>query len=204
VPPAPQRAGLTWLAFLRAQAAGLLACDCFTVETVRLQTLYGRFFLEVNPRRVLLAGCTAHPPTTWVTPHARHVCWALDAASIRPTVLLRDRDTTCSAAFDAVCAAQDVRVVRTPVPAPTAKAFAERWVGTVRRECVDGRLITGERQLWHTLAEYVDHDNTARPHRALRLQPPLGPPGQHAGSVGAVGRRDRLGGLLHEYDRVAA
>jgi len=105
----------------------------------------------------------------------------------------------CSPVF----AAQGVRVVRTPVRAPRANAFAERWVGTVRRECLDWQLITGERHLQRVLREYVEHYNAARPHRALRLHPPFGPPTRGAGS-GDVQRRDRLGGLLHEYHRAAA
>src|SRR5262249_45217783 len=137
VPPAPRRAGLSWPAFLRAHAAGLLACDFFTVETVRLQTLYVLFFLEVRTRRVVVAGCTAHRTAAWVTQQARDVTWELAAAGIHPTVLLRDRDTKFAAAFDAVLAADGVRVVRTPVRTPRANAFAERWVGTVRRECLD-------------------------------------------------------------------
>jgi putative transposase len=203
VPPAPRRAGLTRPAFLRAHATGLLAGDFFTVETVRLQTLYVLFFLEVHTRRVCMTGCTAHPTAAWVTQQARDVCGDLMDAGAHLTVLLRDRDTTFAPAFDAVFAAQGVRVVRTPVRTPQANAFAERWVGTVRHECLDWLLITGERHLGHVLREFATHYNTARPHRSLRLQSPLGPPPRHAGS-GEVERRDRLGGLLHEYQRAAA
>ena len=94
VPPAPRRAGLSWSAFLRAHAAGLLACDFFTVETVRLQTLYVLFFLEVRTRRVFVAGCTAHPTASWVTQQARDLTWALMDAGVHPSLLLRDRDAT--------------------------------------------------------------------------------------------------------------
>jgi putative transposase len=100
--------------------------------------------------------------------------------------------------------AQGVRVVRTSVRAPKANAIAERWVGTVRRECLDWLLITGERHLRQVLREYATHYNGARPHRACGLHPPLGPPSPPANPGGAVYRRDRLGGLLHEYERVAA
>jgi putative transposase len=203
VPPAPRRAGLSWPAFLRAHAEGLLACDFFAVETVRLQVLYVLFFVEVQTRRVFVAGCTAHPTAAWVTQKARDVCWDLADAGAHPTVLLRDRDTKFAPAFDAVFATQGVRVVRTPVRTPQANAFAERWVGTVRRECLDWLLVTGERHLGHVLREFVAHYNSARPHRSLRLQPPLGPPSHRTGR-GGVWRRDRLGGLLHEYQRAAA
>jgi putative transposase len=204
VPPAPRRAGLTWPAFLRAHASGLLACDFFTVETVRLQVLYVLFFLEVQTRRVFVAGCTAHPTAAWVAQQARNLSWELNGATGRLTVLLRDRDAKFSPAFDAVFTAQSVRVVRTPVRAPQANAFAERWVESVRRECLDWLLITGEQHLHQVLHEYAVYDNAARPHRALRLWPPLGAPPPNACHTGTVRRNDRLGGLLHEYERAAA
>jgi transposase InsO family protein len=203
VPPAPRRAGIAWPAFLRAHAAGLVACDFFSVESVRLHTLYVLFFLEVHTRRVFVAGCTAHPTAAWVAQQARNLTWDLQEAGAHPTVLIRDRDAKFPPAFDAVFAADGVRVVRTPIRTPQANAFAERWVGTVRRECLDWLLITGERHLRHALGEFTDHYNTARPHRALRLQPPHGPQRQRVGR-GAVFRRDRLGGLIHEYERAAA
>jgi putative transposase len=204
VPPAPRRAGLSWSAFLRAHAAGLLACDFFTVETVRLQTLYVLFFLEVRTRRVVVAGCTAHPTASWVTQQARNLTWDLTAAGVHATLLVRDRDAKFVPAFDAVFAEQGMRVVQTPVRAPTANAFAERWVGTVRRECLDRLLIASERHLRRVLHQFTHHYNTARPHRALQLHPPHGPPPERPGRRGAVCRRDRLDGLIHEYERAAA
>ena len=203
VPPAPRRAGLAWPAFLRAHAAGLLACDFFSVETVRLQVLYALFFIDVGTRRVFVAGCTAHPTAAWVTQQARDLTWALDEAGVRPTVLLHDRDARFSSSFDAIFTGQGVRVIRTPVRAPQANAFAERWVGTVRRECLDWLLILGPRHLEGVLGEYVGHYNAARPHRALALRPPL-PRGQPVAPTAPVRRHDRLGGLLHEYSRCAA
>ena len=204
VPPALGRAGLSWPAFLRAHAPGLLACDFFTVETVRLQTLYVLFFLEVQPRRVIVTGSTAHPTADRVAQKARNASWDLGGAAGRPTVLLRDRGAKVSPAFDAVFTAQGGRVVRTPVRAPRANAFAERWVGTVRRECLDWLLIAGERLLCRVLRESAEHYNAARPHRALGLRPPLRAPSSDASGTGSVRRSDRLGGLLHEYERAAA
>jgi hypothetical protein len=203
VPPAPRRAGLAWPAFLRAHADGLLACDFVAVETARLQVVYALFFIQVCTRRVFLAGCTAHPTAAWVTQQARNVTCDLGEAGIRPTVLLRDRDAKFPPAFDGVFAAQGVRVVRTPVRAPRANAFAERWVGTARRDCLDWLLLLGPRHLERALHEYVDHYNRARPHRALHLRPPI-PAEQPAAPGGPVVRLDRLGGVLHEYTRCAA
>jgi hypothetical protein len=118
--------------------------------------------------------------------------------------LVRDRDTRFTAAFDAVVVAEAIQVLPTPVRAPRANAYAERWVGTVRREVLDRMLIFGCRQLRAVLAEYADHYNGHRPHRALGQAPPLGPAEPPAvGSAGGVVRQDRLGGLIHEYAQVA-
>jgi transposase InsO family protein len=203
VPPAHRRAGLAWPAFPRAHAAGLLACDVLTVETVRLRRLDVPCFVEVQTRRVVLAGCTAHPTAAGVTQQARNAIGDLHDAGVRPTVLLRDRDTKLAPTFDAVFAAERVRVVRTPVRAPRANAFAERWVRTVREDCPDRLLILGERHLRRVLTEFVEHDNNERPHRARRLGAPLSG-GRPIAATGEVVRHARLGGLIHEYERAAA
>src|SRR6266545_7076675 len=122
----------------------------------------------------------------------------------RSRFLIRDRDTKFTAAFDAVFAADGIEVLVTPVRAPRANAYAERWVGPVRREVLDRMLILGCRQLRSVLAEYADHYNLHRPHRALGQAPPLEPDEPAAlASAGRVVRRDRLGGLIHEYAQVA-
>jgi hypothetical protein len=203
VPPAPRRAGLSWGAFLRAHAGAVLECDFFTVETLRLQTLHVLFFLEVHTRRVFVAGCTAHPTAAWVTQQARNLCWRVDDAGRRPSVLVRDRDAKFPRAFDDVFRSEGVRVVSAPFRAPRARAHAERWVGTARRECLDWLLVVGERHLERVLREYAEHDNAARPHRALRLRSPV-PRGEPVSTLGEIVRRDRLGGLVHEYERCAA
>jgi putative transposase len=203
IPPAPRRAGLSWRAFLRAHAGALLECDFFTIDTVRLQTLYVLFFIEVHTRQVFVAGCTARPTAAWATQQARNLIWALDEAGVRPTVVVRDRDAKFVRAFDDVFRTEAVRVVRAPFGSPRARAHAERWVGTVRRECLDWLLVVGQRHLERVLREYVEHYNAARPHQALGLTTPLGR-GQPAGQAGDIVRRDRLGGLIHEYERKAA
>ena len=203
VPPAPRRGGLAWRAFLRAQARGVLACDFFTVETVRLRTLHVLFFIERQTRRVFLAGCTAQPSAAWVTRQARNLAWDLEETGLQPALLVRDRDAKFPPAFDAVFAAERLHVVRTPVRAPRANAVAERWVGTVRRECLDWLLILGRRHLEVVLREFVRHYNAARPHRALDLRPPLARE-RPVHPTGTIIRRDRLDGLIHEYVRRAA
>src|SRR5207237_6810818 len=122
--------------------------------------------------------------------HARNLCWRLDEAAGRPAVLIRDRDGKFPHAFDDVFRSEAVRVVRAPYRAPRARAHAERWVGTVRRECLDWMLILGERQLEQVLHEYAEHYNTARPHRALRLRSPVArrPPASTGGEIASTAR----------------
>ena len=120
------------------------------------------------------------------------------------TVLIRDRDSKFTSVFDAVFASESIRILRTPVRAPQANAIAERWIGTVRRELLDRILIINRRHLMAPLTEYVAHFNHHRPHRALNQAAPLRslpPPG--APSRLCLRRRDRLGGLIHEYVPVA-
>jgi putative transposase len=204
VDPAPVRSALSWRQFLRAQAKGMLAVDVFTVDTVWLRRLYVLFVIEVASRRVHVLGVTPHPLGAWVAQQARNLLMELADHLDRFQFLIRDRDAKFTAAFDAVLITEGIRVLRTPVRAPRANAYAERWVGTVRREAWDRTLIFGCRQLWSVLAEYADHYNRHRPHRASGKAPPLGsaePPATRP--AGRVARRDRLGGLSHEYAQVA-
>jgi putative transposase len=204
VAPAPARSALTWRQFLRAQAGGVLAVDFFTVDTVLLRRLYVLFAIEVATRRVHVLAVTAHPVGEWVVQQARNFLMQLGDDLGRLRYLIRDRDTKFTSAFDAVFAAEAIEVLRTPVRAPRANAYAERWVGTVRREVLDRTLIFGRRQLVSVLAEYTDHYNVHRPHRALGQAPPLGSvEAAVAVPAGRVVRRDRLGGLIHEYAQVA-
>jgi putative transposase len=206
LPPAGARVELSWRDFLRAHAASIIACDFFTVETLCLGRLYVLFFLELGTRRVHLAGCTANPDGSWAVQQARQVAWSLSERTTAMRFLIHDRDSKFSRAFDEVFKSESVEIIRTPFRAPQANAFAERWVGTVRRDCLDWLLIVSRRQLECVLRAYVEHYNTHRPHRALKLTPPMPRPRLHL--VGAfppaqVQRRDRLGGLIHEYARAA-
>jgi putative transposase len=204
VAPAPKRSEVTWRQFLRAQAASVLAVDFFTVDTVLLQRLYVLFAIEVATRRVHVLGVTFHPAGEWVAQQARNLLMELGDRAAGFRFLIRDRDTKFIAAFDAVFAAEAIEVLVTPVRAPRANAYAERWVGTVRREVLDRLLIVGGRQLRAVLAGYADHYNGHRPHRALGQVPPVGPSEPAARvAVGRVVRRDRLGGLIHEYAQAA-
>jgi putative transposase len=196
--PAPRRSGPTWRQFLSAQAHGILAVDFAHVDTVFLRRLYILLVIEHDRRRVHLAGITAHPTGDWVTQQARNLLMDLGDRADQLRFLIRDRDSKFTTAFDAVFAGADIRIIRTPARAPRANAIAERFIGTLRRECLDHLLITGPRHLDVVLREYVQHFNTHRPHRSLDQRPPAGgPPGP--GTAIRVLRRDRLGGLVHEY-----
>jgi putative transposase len=204
--PAPRRQSSTWMAFLRQQAAGIVACDFFTADSIWLQRLYVLFFIELDNRRVHLGGVTANPDGGWVTQQARNLLLALGEQGRQLRFLVRDHDAKFSRSFDDVFCSEGAQVLMTPVRAPKANAYAERWVRTVRAECLDWLLIVGRGHLERILRVYVRHYNEHRPHRALGLQPPDQPAGLTVDAEdqqGRVNRRDLLGGLLHEYRRAA-
>jgi putative transposase len=205
VPPAPQRSrrGPTWRAFLRHYREQVLNTDFFTVETALLRTVYVLFFIEVRTRRVHLAGCTRHPTNAWVAQRARQLSWQIQDGTLSATVLLRDRDSKYSAAFDTVFRSEGLQIVQTPPRCPWANCYAERWIGSARRECLDHLLIVNERHLHRMLTEYIAFYNTLRPHQSLAQQCPIPLPGTGPGA-GPVGRRDVLGGIIHHYERAPA
>jgi putative transposase len=205
--PAPRRSGPTWAQFLRTQAEGIVACDLFTVETIRLRTLHVLFFIQLSTRRVVVAGVTAHPDSAWVTQQARNAAMDLDDRGVSIRFLLRDHDAKFTRGFDEVFGSEGAEELRTPIRAPKANAYAERWVQTVRAECLDWTLVLGRRHLLRLLRAYVRHYNQQRPHRSLALavpeagerqSPPVNPQPRE------VRRRDVLGGLIHEYHEAAA
>jgi transposase InsO family protein len=209
VPPSPERDRLSWRSFLRQHAATTLACDFLTVDTVLLRRLYVLVFICVASRRIEYMACTRNPDGVWMLQQARNLRMDLDDRGQRPRLLIHDRDSKFSRAFDAVFRSDGVRVIRTPLRAPNANAHVERWVGSVRRECLDRLLIFNRRQLERILRVYVRHYNEQRPHRALGLQAPdppaiLSMPTEPAAGAIAIRRRDLLGGLIHEYEAAAA
>jgi putative transposase len=168
----PRRSGPTWAEFLRAQATTLLACDFFTVDTVLLRRFYVLFFIEIDTRRAYLAGVTANPVGEWVTQQARNLSMNLAERSRPVGFLIRDRDTKFTPSFDDVFSTEGIRIIRTPVRSPRANAFTERFVGTVRRECLDRSLVFGQRHLEQVLTQYFGRYNEHRPHRSLDQQAP--------------------------------
>jgi putative transposase len=202
IPPATRALGSAGASSSARTRSRMIACDLFTVETFWLGRLYVLFFIERGSRRVHLAGCTTNPSGAWAAQQARQLAWSLSERLTPVRFLIHDRDSKFSSVFDEVFRSEGVEIIRTPFRAPKANAFAERWVGTVRRDCLDWILITSRRQLEQVLRVYLDHYKSHRPHRALGLTPPT--PERRLRLVNShppdhVHRRDRLGGLIHEY-----
>jgi putative transposase len=203
--PSPRRDGMSWSEFLRRQASSILAADLFTVYTLRGRVLYVLFVIDLSSRRVHVAGCTPNPNDAWMTQQARNLVMLLDDRALPVRFLIRDRDAKFSARFDDVLRTEGVEIIRTPIRSPKANAVAERWVKSVRTECLDWLLITGRRHLNDVLRIYVEHYNRARPHRGLDLTIPDSPSPavDEPAHLSAIARRDRLAGLIHEYERAA-
>jgi len=202
--PVPRK-GQTWSEFLRAQAAVVLATDFFTVDTISLKQLYVLFVIELGTREVHILGVTNHPTTAFVTQVARNLVGDFLDRGRSFKFLIRDRDAKFTASFDEGFSSEGIRVIKSPVRSPKANAYAERWVRTVRAECLDWILILGRRHLNGILQEYVRHYNEHRPHRGLDLGVPV-PSGNTVATPPSlrVDRRDLIGGLIHEYFPQAA
>jgi putative transposase len=157
VEPAPKRLETSWPEFLRRQAASILECDFLTVDTLFLKRFYVLFFIELATRRVHVAGITTNPDVAWATQQARNLLMQLDDEGVRPWFLIRDRDSKFTREFDEVFHSEGIRIIKVPVRAPKARAHAERWVGTVRRECLDRLLILGRRHLERVLSVCTIH-----------------------------------------------
>jgi putative transposase len=203
IDPAPRRSGPSWAQFLRAQASGILACDFFHADTITLARLYCFAVVEHATRRVHILGVTANPTAGWVAQQARNLMLDLGDRAGDVKFMLRDRDSKFTAMFDEVFRAENIRVVLTAPQAPRMNAITERWVGSVRRELLDRILIMNEHHLRKVLAEYEAFFNEHRPHRTLKQASPLRALPDPIDADIKVIRRDRLGGLLHEYSQVA-
>ena len=204
--PAPRRAGPTWTKFLTAQAEGLLACDLLHVDSIGLTRIYVLFLMQIATRRVHLLGATTNPTGQSVAQRARNLMAEMGERAGGLRLLIRDRDAKYTAVFDAVFQSEGVDVLLIPPRAPPPNAFAERWVGTVRRECLDRVLIYNTGHLLAVLGEYLAHYNGHRPHQGRGQRPPdrdtLRPPVADLSAV-RVRRRKLVHGLINEYEQVA-
>ena len=202
IDPAPTRSEVTWSQFLRSQAA--VACDFATIDTVTLRRFYLLFFIDIATRTVYFAGITDHPTGVWATQAARNLFLRHADGLARTRALVRDRGSQFIDAFDEIFRTERMKILKTPVRTPVANAFAERWIGTLRRELLDRTIIWNRRQLNKLVVDYIDHYNTHRPHRSLDQQPPVATdaadqPDRHLQVV----RTARCGGLINEYRNAA-
>jgi transposase InsO family protein len=208
IDPSPDRASTTWAAFLRSQAHALLAADFIETVTLTGARMYILAVIEHGTRRIRILGATAHPTASWVTQAARNLAMDLHDAGSTVRYLIRDRDGKYPALFDAILADTGIEVVHSGGQVPRMNAIMERWVRTCRREFLDRTLVWNQRHLLHVLREYEIFYNEHRPHQGIGNARPLAPlpepisdPDQLAQL--RVHRRDRLGGLLHEYQHAA-
>lgn len=208
IDPAPERSSTTWADFLRSQAEALLACDFFETVTVSGARLYVLAVVEHASRRIRVLGATAHPTASWTAQAARNLVMDLEDAGCRARFLIRDRDGKFPGLFDAILADAGTEIVLSGIRMPRMNSIMERWVQTCRRELLDRTLIWNHSHLLHALREFEQFYNEHRPHQGIAnarpLQPlpmPLVAPGQNASLH--IRRRDRLGGVLHEYQHAA-
>ena len=195
----PQRpSGPRWGTFLREHAREIWACDYLQLYDALFRPIFAFFIVEHERRRVIQVGVTRSPSDAWVAQQLRNA--TPDGRG--PRFVLRDRDSKFGKLFDRVAAGVGARVIRTPVRAPTANAICERFLGSVRRECLDHILILGERHLLRVLSEYLGFFNTDRPHQGIGQKVPEGPPAP-ANTNGRVVKRSVLEGLHHAYRRAA-
>jgi putative transposase len=208
IEPVPGRERQTWPAFLRSQAHAILAADFFETRTLTGGRLYVFAVIEHATRRVRVLGATAHPTAAWTAQLARNLVMDLHDASTTVKYLIRDRDSRYTTAFDAVLVDEGIATVKTGIRVPRMNSIMERWVRTCRAELLDRTLIVNRVHLLHALREYETFYNEHRPHRTLHAAAPLRPLPQPITAPGRldrldIRRRDRLGGILHEYRHAA-
>jgi transposase InsO family protein len=208
IDPASERASSTWAGFLRSQADALLACDFFETVTLSGARMYVFTVIEHGSRRIRILGATAHPTTSWVVQAAKNLVMDLQDAGCRTRWLIRDRDGKFPQLFDTVLRDAGIEVVLTGVRMPRMNSIMERWVQTSRRELLDRTLIWNQHHLLHALREFERFYNEHRPHQGIAgarplhpLPPPITDPDQIARLD--IRRRQRLGGILYEYEHAA-
>jgi len=197
----PQHAGQPWAISLRNHAAAIWACDFLPITDLLFRPLYAFFIIELGSRRVVPVGVTRHPTDAWVAQQLRGAI----PFDQRPRFLIRDNDGQFEPRFARLAAASGIRVLRTPVRAPRANATCERFLGSVRRECLDHVLVLGEAHLRRVLRAYVAYFNDARPHQGIDQAIPAGSARveQHGMGAERIVAFAILGGLHHDYHRAA-
>ncbi|NNC74790.1 MAG: transposase [Acidimicrobiia bacterium] len=205
IDPAPNRSDVTWTEFLRSQSA--VACDFATIDTAFLRRYYLLFFIDVTTREVFYAGITANPTGPWTIQAARNLILRHGDLLDGARALVRDRGSQFVDSFDEIFRTEGLKILRTPVRTPVANTFAERWIGTLRRELLDRTIIWNQHQLERLIADYIAHYNEHRPHRSLDPQPPRPATPDQPAPVAEpslrVVRTTRCDGLINEYRNAA-
>jgi transposase InsO family protein len=199
----PRPAGQTWATFLGTHGREIWACDFLQLTDLLFRPVFAFFVVELGSRRVVHVGVTRSPTDTWATQQLREAT----PEGTGPRFLLHDHDAKYGSAFARVAKASGVNLIRTPVRAPRANAVCERFLRSVRHECIDHTLVLGERHLRRVLTEYVAYFNHGRPHQGLGQCTPEAvhtrvSPGRGR-AIGTVTAVPVLGGLHHDY-RAAA
>jgi putative transposase len=198
--PAPVRYGsIGWKTMIKHHKEQLLACDFFVVESLFLRTYQVLFFLEIGTRRVHLAGVSANPNGQWVAQQARQYIWTIEEREETFRCFIHDNDRKFTEAFDDVFQSKQISIIHTPIEAPSANSYAERWVRSAREECLDNVLILNETHLRRVLQTYIEYYNNRRSHQSLKQQSPI--PYSVTTNSGTVQRRQLLGGVLNDYYR---
>ena len=203
IDPSPQRTLVTWTQFLRSQAA--VACDFATVDTAQLHRYHLLFFIDITNREVFFAGITANPTGAWTTQAARNLFLRHPDRFADAQALVRDRGSQFIDTFDEIFRTEGFKILKTPVRTPVANTFAERWIGTLRRELLDRTIIWNQRQLERLVTDYLEHYNSHRPHRSLDQRPPTPqhPPSAKTSTPPPVVKTKRCDGLINEYTHAA-
>ena len=196
--PPPRPPSQSWRTFVRNHLSGTIAIDFLTVPTVSFGVIYVFFVLSLERRRVLHVNVTSSPSAVWT---AQQIVEALGPDEDMKR-LIRDRDGIYGAAFDARVANLGIEQLKTAPRSPWQNGFAERWVGTLRRELLDHVIVLGERHLLRLVRQHVAYYNHDRPHMALDGDAPVGRAVEVVG-LGSVVSLDRVGGLHHRYCRAA-
>jgi transposase InsO family protein len=207
LPPAPERKRTTtWAAFIRAHPAVLAGTDFFTVQVLTLRglaTYYVLFFIDLESRKVDIAGITVHPNEQWMRQMARNVTMEGSGTLRDCRYLLHDRDTKYTISFRAIIESGQVKTLPLPARSPNLNAYAERWARSVKEECLSKVILFGEHSLRRALSEYVAHYHAERNHQG-KPNVLLFRRVTETCRDGPVQCRERLGGLLRHYHQEAA
>jgi putative transposase len=209
--PSPERRkkqpALPWTTFVRAHMESMVACDFFTKTVFTLRgprTAYVLIFIHLGSRRVFCSAPTYAPDAAWVTQQARNSLMWCSERGIAPDFLIRDADTKFSASFDAVWASEAARLIQIPHRAPDANAYAESFIGTIKRECLDFFVCLSRSQLDHILRIWVRHYNAERPHRGRGIGNNVLQVDFRPARDGPIRRKRQLGGIITSYTRDSA